>query len=432
MTEPIPMNAPCRNPEQEVLWPSPLTLQQRFGLWVWDRRSSSCLLCSPQLVDIFGATKGELLQDFSSPAAMGARLHDEDRDRYCAQVGAALAGRVAYETDYRIVTPSGIMRHLYETGDFIRNGDKREYDLRVVHDVTEQRRHALETAAARDRLGDQAERFARLAADLESAKRSAEEARRQAEDASRAKSEFLANMSHELRTPLNAVIGFAQMMAAEMFGRLGNDRYREYCHDILSSGNHLLEVINQLLDLSRIEAGRVMIEEEQVDLAYTIDICQKLVRGRADRKQVTITTRCADVPPVLGDDRSLRQILLNLLSNAVKFTPPGGSITIECELEPSGAVRLSVVDTGIGMTPEQLARIGEPFAQGRNSLVTDEIGSGLGLSIVKSLIELHGGALQIESQVSVGTTVSVILPPERVVSSPDVVPAHRDKSLSGG
>lgn len=347
---------------------------------------------------------------------MRHRLDPQDSDRYCSEVTAALKAGIAYDITYQIVAPSGQRRHIRETGDFTRGDDGQcESEVRIVQDATWERWRARDMDAAHDRLAGQADRFAKLAADLEVARRNADEARRAAEDASRAKSQFLANMSHELRTPLNAVIGFAQIMGAEMFGNLGNDRYREYCRDILSSGSHLLEVINQLLDLSRIEAGRTHLQDEEVDISYVIDVCQKLVQERADRKQLTIRSHCAKLPLVRGDDRSLRQILLNLMSNAVKFTEPGGRITIESAIEPCGRIRISVVDTGVGIPADQLARIGEPFAQGRNSLVTEEIGTGLGLSIVKSLIELHGGELEIASQVSVGTSASVFLPAERVI-----------------
>ena len=397
----------------------PAAVDNRLGFWIGNRRTRSCVLCSPRLLEIFGVTDPEFRLQFASPELMRRRIDPLDADRYCTEVTAALAAARPYDIAYRIVTPAGVSRSVREIGEFGQGGQESdESEVRIVQDATEARWHPLDMGAAHDRLANQADHFAMLAADLEVARRHADEARRLAEEASRAKSEFLANMSHELRTPLNAVIGFAQIMSAEMFGNLGNDRYREYCRDILSSGNHLLEVINQLLDLSRIEAGRTHLQDEEVDLSYVVDVCQKLVRERAERKQLTFASHCAKLPPIRGDDRSLRQILLNLLSNAVKFTTPGGLITIDGALDPSGNIRISVIDTGVGIPPDQLARIGEPFAQGRNSLVTEEIGTGLGLSIVKSLIELHGGRLEITSEVSVGTTASIYLPADRVLPEP--------------
>jgi signal transduction histidine kinase len=239
-----------------------------------------------------------------------------------------------------------------------------------------------------------------------------------AEAANRAKSEFLANMSHELRTPLNAVIGFAEIMRGERLGPVGTGRYRDYAHDIAASGRHLLRIIEGILDLSKIEAGRLELAEEAFDLAELADECVRLIRPRAEEAGLD----CALAAPptalrLFADPRLVRQILFNLLANAVKFTPRGGRVRVDVDLDAeTGAPRLSVTDTGIGMSEAQIPQALAPFVQIDSRLSRKYEGTGLGLPLVKRFVELHGGRLEIESGPDAGTTVTVTFPPERMTT----------------
>ena len=256
------------------------------------------------------------------------------------------------------------------------------------------------------------ERQAEEVADL--AEKYAEEKTR-AEEANQAKSKFLANMSHELRTPLNAIIGFSEIMESSMFGPLGSDKYGEYCRDIHQSGQYLLEVINDILDMSKIEAGRIRLDAEQIELEPFLNDAMRVVSGRANDKRVKLTARLGRGIRLTADHRLLKQIVLNLLSNAVKFTPEGGRVTIRARAT-SGWVSISIADTGIGIPEEALARLGRPFEQVESQLTKSHQGSGLGLAIAKSLTELHHGAMRIRSTPGIGTMVLLRLPISRTAA----------------
>jgi signal transduction histidine kinase len=251
-------------------------------------------------------------------------------------------------------------------------------------------------------------------------RRAAEEA---AEAASRAKSEFLANMSHELRTPLNAIIGFSEVMCAELFGRVGNRRYVEYTNDILASAKHLLTVINEVLDFSRAEAGELKLNEDEVDLAAAINSAQRMVRERAVSAGLALETVLPEeLPGLRADEHMFKQMLINLLWNAVKFTPEGGRVRVRAERCANGTLLVEVADTGVGMSPEEIPIALKPFRQLDSGLTRKHGGTGLGLPLVKSRIELHGGRLAIESKRGRGTTVSLIFPASRVIEpSPSAV-----------
>ena len=230
-----------------------------------------------------------------------------------------------------------------------------------------------------------------------------------AEEANATKSRFLANMSHELRTPLNAIIGFSEIMGSGMFGQLGSEKYQEYCRDILASGQYLLDVINDILDMSKIEAGRVKLDLEPLDLARTVGESLRVVSGRAENKHLTLRAQTQADMHIVADRRAMKQIALNLLSNAVKFTPDGGTVTVRTRrLENS--VMLMIADTGIGIAPQSLERLGRPFEQVESQLSKTYHGSGLGLAIAKSLAKLHGGSMRLRSKLGVGTVVMVTLP----------------------
>ncbi|HEY4112733.1 MAG TPA: HAMP domain-containing sensor histidine kinase [Rhizomicrobium sp.] len=236
-----------------------------------------------------------------------------------------------------------------------------------------------------------------------------------ATEASRIKTSFLAMMSHELRTPLNAILGFSEVIGSELLGPLGSARYREYAGDIHNAGKHLLALISDILDISKAEAGKLDLQPEAFDLAELVQECMRLVRDRADAQRLKLSLSLMyQLPFLLADRLRVKQILLNLLSNAIKFTEPGGTIAISAAMEEA-AIVLSVADTGIGMAPEQIPIALTPFRQLSSSHSRNAEGTGLGLPLVKSLIELHGGRLWIESRPSNGTTVTVLFPECRTV-----------------
>ncbi|MFQ5774750.1 MAG: ATP-binding protein [Kiloniellaceae bacterium] len=238
----------------------------------------------------------------------------------------------------------------------------------------------------------------------------------EAESASRAKTAFLANMSHELRTPLNAIIGFSEILKGQLLGPLGNERYRHYAEDIFDSGHHLLAVINDILDISKVEAGEFELNEQETDLRDLIDGSVRLVRDGAEAAGLELVVNAdPQVPTVVLDQRLIKQSLINLLSNAIKFSPGPGRITVGMANAPDGAVLLSVADTGIGIAKEDIARILQPFAQVESAFSRSHEGTGLGLALAKSFMEAHGGTIEVRSKLDVGTTVTMCFPPERAL-----------------
>jgi two-component system cell cycle sensor histidine kinase PleC len=248
-----------------------------------------------------------------------------------------------------------------------------------------------------------------------------------AEAASKAKSEFLANMSHELRTPLNAIIGFSEVLQTRMFGPLGSDKYSEYADDIHNSGIHLLTVINDILDMAKIEAGQMRLQREDVDLAPLLEETLRLVAIQAENKGIEVKPRISPKLSLNADRRAMKQILLNLLSNAVKFTETGGRILVRAR-KTSCAVTLTIEDTGIGIPKALLSRIGQPFEQVQNQFSKSTGGSGLGLAISRSLAELHGGAMKVRSTEGVGTIVSIRVPIDCAETLSAAEPAPRPAS----
>ena len=256
-----------------------------------------------------------------------------------------------------------------------------------------------------------------LIAELERSKANSDLARHRAEESNLAKSRFLATMSHELRTPLNAILGFSEVMKTELFGSHLVPAYKEYSQDIHSSGEHLLMLINEILDLSRVEAGRYELREEPVDLAAVLEECRHLLALRAKKKGILIQENLGPALPRLwADARALRQVALNLLSNAIKFTPQGGSVCLSLGCTDDGRQFFSVADTGPGIPDSEIPVIMSSFGRGSFAQKTAEEGSGLGLPIVKGLVELHGGSFALFSRIREGTTVTVHFPPERVMS----------------
>ena len=263
----------------------------------------------------------------------------------------------------------------------------------------------------------QAEKDA-LIVELEQAKLNSDEARRRAEEASLAKSRFLATMSHELRTPLNAILGFSEVMKGELFGAHTVAVYRDYSADIHASGQHLLMLINEILDLSRVEAGRYELREESIALAHIVEDCRHLLSLRAAKREITLTELIEDdLPRIWADERAVRQVVLNLLSNAIKFTPQGGAVTIKVGWTAQGGQYVSIRDTGPGIPEDEIPVVMSSFGRGTLAQKNAEEGSGLGLPIVKGLVELHGGSFILRSKVREGTEVIVIMPPERVMNA---------------
>ena len=234
------------------------------------------------------------------------------------------------------------------------------------------------------------------------------------EDANRAKLEFLAKVSHELRTPLNAIIGFSELIIRDVFGPLGNEQYKAYVEDIHASGRHLLDIINDILDFAKAEAGKLVLLESFVDVRDVVDSIMRLLAPRIRDAGIELDDRLSDgLPQLWCDERKLKQMLLNLLTNSVKFTPSGGQIAVDAEVRPDGfAIR--VRDTGVGISEADLARVLQPFMQADNTFSRQKEGTGLGLPLTKAMAEIHGGSLDLQSQAGKGTTVTLIFPQERI------------------
>jgi two-component system cell cycle sensor histidine kinase PleC len=270
--------------------------------------------------------------------------------------------------------------------------------LLSLHDLTHQ--HRMEA--------DYRKRMDTLMAELEAA----HQAKRQALTLAQTRTDFLTQMSHELRTPLNAILGFSEMMTTQTAGPMENQRYLEYAEIIHSSGVHVLSLVNDLLDLSKLDAGKLELQVEQVEILKIIIDCVRLVGAQATREHIGISVHVFDgVDRLCGDSKRLRQMLLNLLSNALKFTPVGGEVTIDV-FRRGEDVAIAVSDNGIGIRAEDIPKVLEPFGQVESEMSHKHPGTGLGLPLTKELAELHGGSLTMESNIDVGTTVTIILPPD--------------------
>ena len=297
-----------------------------------------------------------------------------------------------------------------------------ESKLRTAH-ATLERRVTERTEALEEQRAD----LHRLAQDLEIS-------RNQAESADQAKSEFLANMSHELRTPLNAIIGFSEIIKNQTFGPVGSAQYRDYAKDINDSGLHLLALINDILDLSKVESLKDELDEENLDIPGVIASATTLVRQRAHKNNLALELELEDDLPLLrADQRKLKQILINLLTNAIKFTPAGGRVTIKAWCRADSGYVFQVADTGIGIAPEDIPKALSQFGQVDSELGRKHEGTGLGLPLTKALVELHGGSLDLQSKPGAGTTVTVRFPAARIerLAHDGRTPGQDDKAASG-
>ncbi len=360
-----------------------------FALWDSRRR---LLLWNQSFATTFGLGP-ELLRPRASYEAIAAastpRIRREKHD--------------ANDPDVRVVELT--------SGDWLHIVERRAGDggiITVGVDITPLKRKEEELARNERRMQDALNRAESQEYRIKQLAREAHEERLKAEDASRAKSAFLANMSHELRTPLNAVIGFSEIMAKELFGPIGNDQYRQYSHDIFDSGNHLLDLINDILDMAKIEAGKLTLSPRPLDPSVAIEQAVRLTKRKAEEKGLSIVVDSENLPEIEADHRAVKQMLLNLLSNAVKFTDTG-AIMVHARPNADG-MSLRVVDTGCGIPPEHLPRLAQPFQQVEAELTRNHHGTGLGLALTKSLVEMHGGKLNIQSEVGRGTIVTITLP----------------------
>jgi signal transduction histidine kinase len=281
--------------------------------------------------------------------------------------------------------------------------------------IAQKSRAEAESAALTQQLKDEKSRLLALVSELNRAKRSAD-------DANRTKSEFLASMSHELRTPLNAILGFSEVIKEELFGPVGLAKYVDYAQDVHNSGQHLLDLINDILDLSKIDAGKVELREENIVVAGLIADSASLVRERAQKSGVGLEILPGgELPLLVADKRLLKQILLNLLSNAIKFTSAGGRVTVKAALDAKGGLRITVADTGIGMNPDDITKAMSPYGQIDSRISRKHQGTGLGLPISHSLARMHDGELEVQSKPGQGTRITLALPPHRLLARADAM-----------
>ncbi len=387
----------------------------KIGNWHWSITEDRLISCSSEYARIHGVEPDEIhaLMDDQLERV----IHPGDRERVAEAFARFDSEGCDFEIDYRIVRPDREIRHVLEIGRAIRDANGRAVEQSgVVQDITERKQAEEAVRRARDDLEIRVEERTRELKDREAALLLAKE---QAEIANRAKSEFLANMSHELRTPLSAIIGFAEILLDERLRPDDPAQAEDYVKDIHGSGQHLLNLINDILDLSKIEAGNARLNETEIDLHSTVASCLRLMAPRALSGELEMTSKLSEPPlPLLyADPRMVKQILTNLLSNAVKFTPPGGRIEVSAWLDRDGAYFLQVTDSGIGIAADDIPKALARFEQieGQHSRRFD--GTGLGLPLTKALVELHGGSFWLESEVGDGTTVRIRFPETRTIQS---------------
>lgn len=358
----------------------------KVGHWRW-KLGTDYYLLSEDVCPLYGLTPDNPRLHLD---ALFEILHPDDHAAVREALRVLLQEHRTQELEYRLRDARGDYHTIWVDG-------RCEYDANgslvsifgVIQDITERKRIENDLRSALER----------------------------AEEASRAKSVFLASMSHELRTPLNAVLGFSEMIRDERLGPVANARYAEYAGDIHDSGTHLLALIDGLLDVSKIEAGRYELREETLNIAAVIERAVRTVQPAAARKEQRVETDVTNPPPVVrADERSLHQILLNLLSNAIKFSHVGGVITVRATTDPEG-IAIAVEDRGIGIPEDKLAQVGKPFFQAHVRTARIAGGTGIGLSVTRSLVELHGGTLSIASRYGMGTEATVRLPASRVLHS---------------
>ncbi len=352
----------------------------RMGHWHWLIGEDE-ILWSEEIFRIFGVDQNHFTPSINT---LGDMVYRQDLGRVIQIFQRAIIEEKSYDMEFRVVHPGGDIRYVMCEGRCEKDANGEVIALYgIMQDMTERMLYEQELRHAKE----------------------------SSEQAYAAKSRFLANMSHELRTPLNAIIGFSEMIEAQMLGPIFNEKYVEYATGIKQSGYHLLDLISDILDMSKIEAGKHILDLEELKIKNVVDRAMEMVTGRANEENVRLRKPIFEHDDLLivGDRRALTQVFLNLLSNAIKFTKSGGSVWMEC-YEHEEFVCFKICDTGIGIPPNKLASVLRPFEQASNEYTRDYEGTGLGLAITKELIEMHGGVLNIESSVGIGTTVSVRLP----------------------
>jgi PAS domain S-box-containing protein len=363
-----------------------------------DAASNAFILLSPS--DRIDGSPSFVIRDANIAAGTLLGL---DRDQL---VGRSLASVAPKVRDNDI---TAICAETYETGKYT--------STTVVYLQLDSPRRWLRVRTTR--YADGVVLSIRDATEEQEARDALEIAKDSAETANRAKSDFLANMSHELRTPLNAVIGFADIIQQQLFGPVGSERYREYATLIRMSGSHLLEIISDILDLAKVEANRVVLDEREMEIPPLLHICATLVAGRAEQAGVRVVVNAeVGLPSLRADELRLKQIVLNLLSNAVKFSPAGSEVRLGARLTDEGDLAIVVSDRGCGMTPAEIELALQPFGQASSSIAKSKEGTGLGLPLARRMTEIHGGRLDIVSVPDEGTVVTVLLPAARVVAPP--------------
>jgi len=352
----------------------------RMGHWYWENGQQT-MSWSDQIYSIFGVEKGAFTPTVENIKTLVLK---RDLGKTLRVFQRAVVRKKDYELQFRLRRPNGGIRFIHCEGRCKIDSKTGEVEalFGIMQDITERTLH----------------------------ERALQEAKDAAESAYASKTRFLANMSHELRTPLNAIIGFSEMMQSQLLGPVGNARYLGYIGDIQRAGRHLLDLINDILDMSKIEVGKYELHAEEINVGKLISLALNMVEGHANEAQVKLVTDGLPMDiQIMADRRALMQILLNLLSNALKFTEAGGAVEVRC-LRELGGVALVVSDTGIGIPQDKIDLVTRPFEQVDSEYTRRHDGSGLGLAITKDLIELHGGTLEINSEVGVGTTVTVLLP----------------------
>lgn len=406
------------SPAADVVWPVALNrclaillVWSVAGLMIVAKRAAAPQPADQNPSPVFRATNdggvlyanaaGRACSDFFS-SAPGARLCDRLRAEIANAVGDGAPKDIHFVANGRSYSLT------------LAPGPAKSYVNIYAWDITERLRaeavlkdQVSELEDAQVILEQQRASLIHLADDLR-------DAREQAEAASRAKSQFLAAVSHELRTPLNAILGFAEIIKGEMIGPVGNKRYLSYALDIYQSGDHLLSLINDILDISKVESGNMELNEEQIDLSDLIASVVRLMKQRAKENQLELSVVIRDDLPILyADERKLKQVLVNLLSNAVKFTEPGGTVALKAWHQANSGFVFQVIDNGIGMAPQDIPKALSQFGQIDSDRNRKQDGTGLGLPLSKSLVEMHGGSLDLQSQLGVGTTATVRLPAVR-------------------
>lgn len=385
-------------------WTRETETQSRKGLKLWNDEPSRLSLSSA--IDLAGENFGRI--------SVAWDVSKSDRE-------------VARHTFLIVMSVGGICALLSFLVYFLMKGFAIDPINRISHRVSQFRVGVYDqpvklphfASEELNRLNQSVDSLGRFLLDWEQREVELKEAKELAESANRAKTAFLANMSHELRTPLNAINGFSEMIALEMFGPIGDERYREYVEQINFSGNHLLAVINDILDISKVEAGKSELNMDEVDPAELIASTVELMRERANQGGLALNVAVPpDLPIIVVDGRRVQQVLLNLLSNAIKFTPGGGEVTVRARWSPQAGLNVSVSDTGIGISADKMHTVFEPFGQVENAFTKKYEGTGLGLPLAKALVELHGGDFKIESQLNVGTVASFTLPAEVAAPAP--------------